>query len=177
MLLTVSSPVPGSEQQHLLYLRRCIEAVRSATDAITYPQAAAVGLDGELLALQTSRLPGGTDPSAHPEMEAIRSAAARIGSRYLHGAVLYSTVEPCPMCTSVAIWARMQGIVYGASQAEVVAFAQERSTPTLTWRQIRIGAAEVTAAGEPHLWVVGGVLREECLSLLNLTQERTRRQP
>jgi tRNA(Arg) A34 adenosine deaminase TadA len=169
--------VSGDETQHALYLRRCIEAVRSATDTFTYPLAAAVGRDSQLLALETSRLPGGTDPSAHPEMEAIRAAAARVGSRYLPGAVLYTTVEPCPMCASVAVWAKMQGIVYGASQAEVVAFAREQGTAWLTWRQIKIAAAEVVTAGEPRLWVVGGVLRDECLELLSLTQERSQRRP
>jgi tRNA(adenine34) deaminase len=154
-------------------MRSCVEAVRSQRAVSTYPQGAAVVRNGELLALETSALPRQPDPSAHPEMCAIRAAAASIGSRYLPDAVLYSTVEPCPMCTSVAIWAKMTGIVYGASQADVVAFADNERTGSLTWRQIRIDSATIAAAGEPRLWVVDSVLHDECIALLQLTAERS----
>jgi tRNA(Arg) A34 adenosine deaminase TadA len=76
------------------------------------------------------------------------------------------------MCTSVAIWAKMDGIVFGASQDEALAFAEHGASGSLTWRQIRIRAATVADAGTPRLWVTGGVLREECLDLFALTTER-----
>jgi tRNA(Arg) A34 adenosine deaminase TadA len=164
----------GPEADHARLMRACIEAVTGQVAASTYPLAAAVVLDGEILALQQSRLPARPDPSAHPEMEAVRAAAARMNSRYLPGAVLYSTLEPCPMCTSVAIWAKMAGIVFGASQDEALAFAERGATGSLTWRQIRIRATAVADAGTPHLWVTGGVLRDECLELFALTGGRGR---
>jgi tRNA(Arg) A34 adenosine deaminase TadA len=72
------------------------------------------------------------------------------------------------MCTAVAIWARMDGIVFGASQEDAADFARDREGDDLTWRQIRITAADVAAAGEPTLWVRGGVHRSECLRLFAL---------
>jgi tRNA(Arg) A34 adenosine deaminase TadA len=158
--------------EHEAHLRRCIEAVRAQVEAATYPLAAAVGRGREVLALEVSRLPAAVDPSAHPELCAIRAAAAAVGSRYLPGAVLYSTVEPCPMCASAAVWAKMDGVVFGVSQDDVVEFAQSHATETLTWRQIRIPVEAVLAAGTPRLWVEAGVLREECLALLELTASR-----
>lgn len=159
------------DQRH--YLRLCVDAVREQAGASTYPLAACVVMEHEVIALSCSELPARPDPSAHPEMCAIRSAAAEVGSRYLPGAILYSTVEPCPMCTSAAIWAKMDGIVFGVSQGEVIDFAETHATPTLSWRQIKIAAHTVAAAGSPKLWVQGGVLREECLALLALTAERS----
>jgi tRNA(Arg) A34 adenosine deaminase TadA len=40
------------------------------------------------------------DPTAHAEMEAIRDAARRLGTRNLSGCTLYSSSPPCPMCTA-----------------------------------------------------------------------------
>jgi tRNA(Arg) A34 adenosine deaminase TadA len=158
---------------HRDHLRRCIDAVRRQADVANYPVAASVVMGNETLSLACSALPARPDPSAHPEMCAIRTAAARVGSRYLPGAVLYSTLEPCPMCTAVAIWAKMDGIVFGVSQEEAADFARACGTSTLTWRQIRIPACTVAAAGSPRIWVKGGLLHNECLSLLELTAERS----
>jgi tRNA(Arg) A34 adenosine deaminase TadA len=158
---------------HREHLRRCVEAVRSQDGASTYPLAASVVQGDEVLSLECSVLPARPDPSAHPEMCAIRAAAARVESRYLPGAVLYTTIEPCPMCTSAAIWAKMDGIVYGVSQDEVVEFARAHATSALSWRQIMIPARAVVDAGTPRLWVEGGVLRDECLALLDLTAQRS----
>jgi tRNA(Arg) A34 adenosine deaminase TadA len=126
-----------------------------------------------VLALECSPLPATTDPSAHPELVAIRSAASRLRSRYLSGAVLYSTLEPCPMCVSAAIWAKMDGIVFGASQDEAIEFSRAHASARLSWRQIKIPASTVATAGSPVLWVTGGVLRDECLALLELTRARS----
>jgi tRNA(Arg) A34 adenosine deaminase TadA len=44
-----------------------------------------------------------TDPTAHAEINAIREAAKKLSDRYLEGGYLYTTFEPCPMCTSAAV--------------------------------------------------------------------------
>lgn len=58
------------------------------------------------------------DPTCHAEINAIRIAADKLNSNKLEDCYLYSTFEPCPMCTSAAIWARMKGIVFGASMED-----------------------------------------------------------
>ncbi|WP_092487423.1 tRNA adenosine(34) deaminase TadA [Desulfoscipio geothermicus] len=54
------------------------------------------------------------DSTAHAEIVAMREAARRIGDWRLDGAVVYSTVEPCPMCAGAMIQFRVQTAVYGA---------------------------------------------------------------
>ena len=54
------------------------------------------------------------DVTAHAEMQAITSAAANIGGKYLTDCTLYVTVEPCPMCAGAIAWAQMGRLVYGA---------------------------------------------------------------
>jgi len=52
------------------------------------------------------------DPTAHSEVEAIRKACKKLKTQKLKGHWLYSTFEPCPLCSSAAVFARIDGIVY-----------------------------------------------------------------
>ena len=56
-------------------------------------------------------------------------------SRVLEGCYLFTTLEPCPMCASAAIWAKMQGIVYGAYQEDAIDFIMDNVYHKLSWKQ------------------------------------------
>jgi len=53
------------------------------------------------------------DPTAHAEILALRTAAAKIGNYRLLNTTLYVTVEPCPMCMGAIMHARVSRIVFG----------------------------------------------------------------
>jgi tRNA(adenine34) deaminase len=61
---------------------------------------------------QTERL---KDVTAHAEMLAITAAANYLGSKFLEGCTLYVTLEPCLMCAAALKWARIDRLVYGAT--------------------------------------------------------------
>lgn len=150
------------------FMRVCIDAAHAAAAPTAYALAACVVKDNRVISLRASGLIASTDPSAHPEMEAVREATRLVGSRYLPGAVLYSTLEPCPMCMSVAIWAKMAGVVFGASQSDALRWARQHPSTVKTWRQIRMRASELARRGDPVVPVHGGILRDECMALLAL---------
>jgi tRNA(adenine34) deaminase len=54
------------------------------------------------------------DPTCHAEVLAIQRAAKKLGSWRLESCVLYTTLEPCPMCAAVMVQARLSKVVYGA---------------------------------------------------------------
>lgn len=58
------------------------------------------------------------DPSAHAEVMALRNAGSALGTHDLSGATLYSSCEPCPMCLSASMWARVDRLVYAANADE-----------------------------------------------------------
>jgi tRNA(Arg) A34 adenosine deaminase TadA len=149
-------------------MRRAIEVARAAVPAGDYPVGAVVVRDGRIIAESSTRIQSLMDPSAHAEVLAIRGAAIAAGSVYLPGAVLYSTLEPCPMCASLAIWARLDGIVYGASLQDGLDRYRESRGHEHDWRQIAIKVREIVDRGEPGLELVGDFLRDECLALLRL---------
>ena len=55
------------------------------------------------------------DPSAHAEIRALRDAGAKVGNYRLPDSTLYVTLEPCPMCATALVHARVRRVVYGAS--------------------------------------------------------------
>ena len=55
------------------------------------------------------------EPSSHAEIIAMRLACKKLKSRDMSDCILYTTNEPCCMCTGAAVWAKMKGIVYGAN--------------------------------------------------------------
>jgi tRNA(Arg) A34 adenosine deaminase TadA len=70
---------------------------------------------GEVLAQAGNRTRELNDPTAHAEMLAIRAACAALGSERLIGCTLTVTLEPCAMCAAAIAAARLERVVYGAS--------------------------------------------------------------
>jgi len=73
-----------------------------------------LGKDGDILGRGRNRREERGDPTAHAELEALR-AAAQPGGWRREGTTLYVTLEPCPMCMGALIQARVERLVFGAS--------------------------------------------------------------
>jgi len=95
------------------------------------------------------------DPSAHAEVRALRMATKRRKNLSLAGYTLYTTCEPCPMCMSMALWAGIDRVVYGATIEDA----------TRHFDQIHVAAEEVARRSDMRCKVVGPVLRDECYEL------------
>ena len=87
------------------------------------------------------------DPTAHAEVMAIRKAAAAEGFD-LSGSVLYASCEPCPMCLTAALWARVDRIIYAATQDDAAAAGFDDSS---FYTQLRHGLKTVEDAEITHL--------------------------
>ena len=79
---------------------------------------AVVVRDGRIVGQSPSRVVIDQDPTAHAEMEAIRDAARRLGSRDLSRCTLYSSSSACPMCEAAAYWAGIERMVYGKNVSD-----------------------------------------------------------
>lgn len=107
------------------------------------PFGAVVVRDGVLLSTGQNRVTRDLDPTAHAEVQAIRAACAQVGDYSLAGCELYTSCEPCPLCVSACLWARLDRVVYAADRHDAARggfddrefyelFARDRSTwPTL----------------------------------------------
>ncbi|TMK98531.1 MAG: nucleoside deaminase [Actinobacteria bacterium] len=93
-------------------------ALREAALALTHddvPIGAVVVSGGEVVASAHNERELRQDPTAHAEMIALRDAARAFGSWRLLGTELYVTLEPCCMCAGAVVLARVQRVVYGAT--------------------------------------------------------------
>jgi guanine deaminase len=61
------------------------------------------------------------DPTAHAEVVAIRTACQALGTFDLTGATLYCSCEPCPLCLSAALWARIDRVQFAADRRDAAA--------------------------------------------------------
>lgn len=117
---------------------------------------AVVTLGQHILARGHDTAATGRDPSLHAEVNAIRQAVRTLDDPNLGGAILFSTCEPCPMCSSLAVWSNLTTIVYGASIEDTVQLGKAR---------IQVSAREIVAKSPVKVEVIGAVLKEECLTL------------
>ena len=104
------------------------------------PFGAVLVRDGVLLAEGRNRVTRDLDPTAHAEVQAIRAACRAVGDFSLPGATLYTSCEPCPLCLSAALWARVDRIVFAADRYDAArggfddrAFYELFETPRDSW--------------------------------------------
>ncbi|KHL25216.1 cytosine deaminase [Croceibacterium mercuriale] len=140
------------------WMRMAIEVARSkGSDPASSPLGCVIVLDGKVIAAernQTQELP---DATAHAEMMAIRRACEGIGEMELRGATLYSTLQPCGMCTMASIWSKVGRVVYGAGRNEVHRmYFEARHVDTLHF---------IADAYRDDLEIHGGCLADECAGL------------
>ncbi len=147
---------PDTEEQSQadeLFLRAAIAEALSAQAAGEVPVGAVLVRDRQILATGANRVIRDSDPSAHAEIVALRAAGRALGNYRLLDCTLYVTLEPCAMCASAILHARLRRLVYAAPDPKAGACGsvlEVLNHPRLNHR------VEVTK----------GLLAEECGTLL-----------
>ena len=135
------------------FMRLALREAVAAGEHGDVPVGAVVVRDGELIGAGRNERELRGDPTAHAELLALRAAALTLGGWRLTGAVLYVTLEPCPMCAGAIQQARISRTVYGAPDQKVGA-----------------AGSVLDILGDPRLVhrveVQGGVLATESLGVL-----------
>ncbi len=98
----------------LNWMQHAMELAQKAESEGEVPVGALIVLDGEIIGEGWNRPIGTRDPTAHAEIIALRDAGLRQDNYRLPGSTLYVTLEPCPMCASAIIHARVGRVVFGA---------------------------------------------------------------
>lgn len=112
-----------------------------------------VGPDGDVLASAGNNTISDHDPTGHAEIRVLRLAAQKIKNYRLLQTTLYVTLEPCAMCASAMVHARVQRLVFGATDPKTGAVISQYS----------IG---VDGLLNHQFEVVQGVMEKECGDIL-----------
>ena len=135
-------------------MRAALAEAASAVSTADVPVGAVVlDASGAVVARAHNRREADHDPTAHAEILAIRAAARAVGSWRLDGLTLVVTLEPCTMCAGAITAARLSRLVYGAPDHRAGAVGS-------LWDVVR--DQRLTPVPE----VVGGVLADECLKII-----------
>ena len=130
------------------------EATRSGSGA---PIGCIMVMNGQIIGEGKNDVEATNDPTAHAEIIAIRKSSAHVKSSRFKGATMYSTLQPCGMCTMAAIWAGISRIVYGAERDQVhEMYFENRNLDIMDF---------IRDAFKEDLTLTGGVLGEQCAAL------------
>lgn len=98
------------------YMELALEEAGKAADRGEVPVGAVLVDDqGKIIASDGNRVIEQNDPSGHAEMVVLRKAAQQVGNYRLTGTTLYVTLEPCAMCAGAMVHARIDRLVFGAT--------------------------------------------------------------
>ncbi|MBS4026559.1 MAG: tRNA adenosine(34) deaminase TadA [Clostridia bacterium] len=100
---------------HRYYMEAALAEAEKARIIGEVPVGAVIVLGDSIIARAYNQKEILQDPTAHAEMLAIREATKNIKAWRLTGATLYVTLEPCCMCAGAIIHARIDTVVFGAS--------------------------------------------------------------
>ena len=144
------APVRAEDER---FMELALDLARRARARNEVPVGAVLVGAGAVIGRGHNRTVGGSDPTAHAEIEALRQAARGAGNHRLPGTTLYVTIEPCAMCVGAMVHARVRRLVFGAREPRAGAVLSRESLAGKTWLNHRIEVAE-------------GVLAEDCGALL-----------
>jgi len=131
MTTTTAAPSnPPTQEQMLRHLRRSNEVARRAMALGHHPFGAVlVGPDNETVLVEQ----GNIDTVNHAESTLARIAATNFTPEYLWACTLYTAVEPCCMCAGTAYWANIGRVVFGMTEAQLLAETGDHSeNPTMS---------------------------------------------
>lgn len=105
-------------QQHRFFMTKAIELAEQAYKKDEVPVGAVVVKENKVIGKGYNQIESLGDATAHAEMIALSAAYETNGSKYLHGATLYVSLEPCVMCAGALIWSKIDRLVFGASDSK-----------------------------------------------------------
>jgi tRNA(adenine34) deaminase len=135
------------------FMQRALELADAAALMGEVPVGAVLVHEGHVIAMGYNQPVAAHDPTAHAEIVTMREAGRLLDNYRLEDTTLYVTLEPCPMCASAIVHARVRRVVFGAWDAKAGGAGSVVDIFALPQLNHRVD-------------VFGGVLMEECAARL-----------
>lgn len=140
------------------WMKRAIALARTGgATAGKNPIGCVIVRDGQVIGEACNEVDLRHDATAHAEILSMRRAGEMLQCNELRDAVLYTTLQPCGMCTMASIWAKISRIVYGAGRDDVhEMYFEDRHLDTVDF---------IRDAYKDDLSLEGGFMVKECAAL------------
>ena len=139
-------------------MQLAIEVARKGVGKGQSPFGCAIAQDETVLAVEHNTVAATKDITAHGEVNALRAACSEVEHFHLHGVVVATTCEPCPMCMAALHWARVDTVYFGASIDDAARAG---------FNELTLPAMHLLQVGGSNVKLVGYVLQEECVQLFD----------
>jgi tRNA(Arg) A34 adenosine deaminase TadA len=134
------------------FTRQAIELARQARAAGNHPFGALLVVDDEVVLTAENTVMTDRDPTAHAETNLVAKAIQQLSPDRIRRSILYTSCEPCAMCTGKIYWAGIRSVVFALSSEELSAFAGPN---------FLIPCTELFARGAEMVTVIGPLLLDE----------------
>lgn len=141
----------------LKFIRNSIELAQKAKDNGNHPFGALlVDEEGNILLKAKNNVVTEKDCTGHAELNLMRKASKKYDGDFLAKCTLYTSTEPCPMCSGAIFWGNVRRVVYGLSEKGLYEIVGEDSNEIL-----HLPSRELFEKGKKSIEVIGPVLEEE----------------
>ncbi|RMD01663.1 nucleoside deaminase [Clostridium autoethanogenum] len=151
-----------NKKDHLYYLRRANEIAKNSREHGNTPFGALlVDKDGNILLEQENIEISTGDCTGHAEASLMRRASQKYSKEFLAECTLYTTFEPCVMCSGAIYWGNVRTVVYGLTEKELLnQTGNDKQNPTFD-----LSCREVFKKGQKDITVIGpfNELKDEIL--------------
>lgn len=136
----------------LFYIRRTLELARRARERGDHPFGAILVADGQIVLEAENTVVTQSNPTHHAELNLVHRAWQELPAQVIHRSTLYTSTEPCPMCTGAIFWSGIRRVVFSFPAVELGKLANDRFCGP---------CHELFDRGEPPTEVEGPVLPDE----------------
>lgn len=141
------------------FIKRTYEIARNAVEHGNHPFGALLVHEGKVVAEFENDVVTSKDITKHAETGLIGFASKTLSRKILSACTLYTSTEPCIMCSGAIYWAGIQKIVYGVSESQMDIQINAKS------KDFRISSDEVFQKINPNMLIIGPVLEKEGLEI------------
>jgi tRNA(Arg) A34 adenosine deaminase TadA len=153
--MKINNREPGDKNLSQL-IRKCIKLAEQAVQKGNHPFGALLVLDEEIILTAENTVTTERDWTRHAELNLIRFAMQVHDAQILSRCTLYTSTEPCPMCS---------GAIYRVSIPRVVFGCSSETLGSITGRSPEATCRQIFAAGKRTVEVIGPVLEGEAAEI------------
>jgi tRNA(Arg) A34 adenosine deaminase TadA len=140
------------EQLHEEFIRTSFQLAEQAVAKGNHPFGALLVYNGEILLTAENTVETDHDITAHAEINLVRRASQTLDAELLRQCTLYTSTEPCAMCSGAIYWQGLAYVVFGCSSARLL---------QLVGGGLDLSCREVFLRGSEMIEVIGPVLEDE----------------
>jgi len=139
-------------ETHHPFIRECIRLAEEAKRNGNHPFGSILVHNNEIILRAQNGVHTFNDIAQHPESILARSGASQFSPEFLAECTLYTSTEPCPMCTGAIYWSGIGRIVFACSVEKLAEFVAD---------SLLMPCHKILQRGDHHVEVIGRVLEEE----------------